>query len=48
MGNWKFLMWFKDFIDIKTGMDLWDSSKPFILDEENLGLEKVSELPWFP
>ena len=28
-------------------MDLWDSSKPFSLDEENLGLEKISELPWF-
>ena len=28
-------------------MDLWDSSKPLNLDEENLGLEKISELPWF-
>ena len=34
-------------IEIKIGLDLWDSPKPFILDEENLGLEKISELPWF-
>ena len=29
------------FIEIKIGLDLWDSPKPFILDEENLGLEKM-------
>ena len=26
-------------------MDLWDSSKPFSLDEENLGLEKIVSYP---
>lgn len=44
MGNWKFIIWCKVFIEIRTGIALRDHSKHFALDEENLGLENVSEL----
>lgn len=47
MGDWKFVMRFQGSTGIRTGMDLWDHFKAFTLDEENLGLQKISELPWF-